>query len=127
MLLGIGNLLHKLLLQASEFKQLLHSGDYFPADHFLDLKSMLASVKVEGSYLQEDKFHQILLSLHTVFTCIDFFKIRADFMDRTIAQAKWRSDCAYTHHKLSHNVRVTPGATCMNTMRPNQNTNITPA
>lgn len=71
------DLLHKLLLQASEFKQLLHSGDYFPADHFLDLKSMLASVKVEGSYLQEDKFHQILLSLHTVFTCIDFFKIRA--------------------------------------------------
>ena len=71
------DLLHKLLLQASEFKQLLQSGDYFPADHFLDLKSMLASVKVEGSYLQEDKFHQILLSLHTVFTCIDFFKIRA--------------------------------------------------
>ena len=70
------DLLQKILVQANEFKQLLQSGDYFPADHFIDLKSMLARVKVEGSYLQEDNFHQIVLSLNTVFACIDFFKIR---------------------------------------------------
>lgn len=69
-------LLQKILIQANEFKQLLQSGDYFPADHFIDLKSMLARVKVEGSYLQEENFHQIVLSLNTVFSCIDFFKIR---------------------------------------------------
>lgn len=70
------DLLQKILIQANEFKQLLQSGDYFPADHFIDLKSMLARVKVEGSYLQEENFHQIVLSLNTVFACIDFFKIR---------------------------------------------------
>lgn len=70
------DLLQKILIQAYEFKQLLQSGDYFPADHFIDLKSMLARVKVEGSYLQEENFHQIVLSLNTVFACIDFFKIR---------------------------------------------------
>ena len=70
------DLLQKILIQANEFKQLLQSGDYFPADHFIDLKSILGRVKVEGSYLQEEDFHQIILSLNTVFACIDFFKIR---------------------------------------------------
>jgi DNA mismatch repair protein MutS2 len=68
------DLLKKLLDQTHEFKQILESGKLFPSDHFYDLKSILHKVKVEGTFLLEDEFHKVYLSLQTVFACIHYFK-----------------------------------------------------
>ncbi len=70
------DLLSKLLLQTNEFKSLLNSGDFFPSDNFIDLKSILSRVRVEGAYLTEEEFFKVNAALHTVFSCIEFFKIR---------------------------------------------------
>ncbi len=68
------DLLKKLLDQTAEFKQILESGRQFPSDHYHDLKSILSRVRVEGTFLPEDDFFKVALTLQTVFACVNFFK-----------------------------------------------------
>ncbi len=68
------DLLHKLLKQTAEFKQVLQSGLSFPSEHYYDLKTLLQKVRIEGTFLPEEDFFKVQLSLQTVFACIHFFK-----------------------------------------------------
>ncbi len=66
--------INTLLLQTQEFKLLLESGTEFPSSNFFDVTTYLKTASVEGSYLEEEAFHEILLSLQTIIACENFFK-----------------------------------------------------
>ncbi|HRG11342.1 MAG TPA: endonuclease MutS2, partial [Cyclobacteriaceae bacterium] len=57
------------LEQNSEFKQILEKADAFPASHYYDTDTYFKTAAIEGSFLEEEAFHQILLSLQTILAC----------------------------------------------------------
>jgi DNA mismatch repair protein MutS2 len=66
----------KLGRQTAEFKAILTSGESFPANNYLDVSDCLKKAKVDGSYLDEEEFYELKLSLTTIFKCLDFLKKR---------------------------------------------------
>ncbi len=68
--------IHKFLSQASEFKNILQNDAALPINHFFDIKSLANKVRIEGTFLTEEEFFQILTSLATVFAVIGYFNER---------------------------------------------------
>ncbi|MFZ4261322.1 endonuclease MutS2 [Sphingobacterium sp. HJSM2_6] len=66
----------RFLRQTNEFKQVLLHDAPLPIDHFYPIKSFIEKAKVEGSFLLEDEFYKILLSLRTVYAIIRYFNER---------------------------------------------------
>ena len=64
----------RLLDQTEEFRQILVSGESFPASNFTNIYPYLEKAKIEGTFLYEDDFHEIKLSLMTLSGCVAFFK-----------------------------------------------------
>ncbi len=67
-------LVNKLLDQTQEFTRILLSGENFPNSNFTDLNPYLEKAKIDGSYLDEEEFYEIKLSLNTLRGCITFFQ-----------------------------------------------------
>jgi DNA mismatch repair protein MutS2 len=57
------------LEQTAEFKQILEKADAFPAANYFDTSIFFQTAAIEGSFLEEEAFHQILLSLQTIVAC----------------------------------------------------------
>lgn len=70
------DLIDRYLRQAKEFRDLLVHDSPLPVDHFYPIKSIIEKAKVEGSFLLEEEFHRILLSLRTVYAVIRYFNER---------------------------------------------------
>ncbi len=70
------DLIKKFLSQASEFKNILQNDAALPIHHFFDIKTLANKAKVEGAFLTEDEFYQVLSSLTTVFAVIAYFNER---------------------------------------------------
>ena len=68
--------IHKFLSQTKEFKNILLNDSPLPINNFFDIKSLAAKLKIEGTYLSEDEFFQVYLSLNTVFSVIHYFSQR---------------------------------------------------
>ncbi|MEP0713456.1 Smr/MutS family protein [Algoriphagus sp.] len=68
------NLVTKLLDQTEEFRQILVSGEFFPSSNFTNLNPYLEKAKLENSFLDEEDFFEIKLSLDTLRGCISFFQ-----------------------------------------------------
>lgn len=66
-------LITRLLDQTEEFRQILISGESFPASNYTNIHPYLDKAKVEGTFLYEDDFHEIKLSLLTLVGCVNFF------------------------------------------------------
>lgn len=66
----------RFLRQTQEFKDLLVHDAPLPVDHLYPIKPMAEKARVEGSFLGEDEFYRILLSLRTVYAVIRYFKER---------------------------------------------------
>jgi DNA mismatch repair protein MutS2 len=60
------------LNQNLEFKQILEKGETFPSNHFIDPEEIFKKVALEGNYLDEPEFLQLVYSLQTIFSCRDF-------------------------------------------------------
>jgi DNA mismatch repair protein MutS2 len=60
------------LEQNAEFKQILEKADEFPASHYYDTDTYFKTAAIEGSFLEEEAFHQILLSLQTILACTKY-------------------------------------------------------
>lgn len=74
------NLVNRLLDQTEEFRQIILSGETFPASNFLNIYPYLDKSRVEGTFLYEDEFHEIRLALITLKSCVDFFtKFQEDY------------------------------------------------
>jgi len=69
--------LDKFLRQAHEFKELLTNDAPLPVDHLYPIKPLADKVRVEGAFLAEADFFNILLSLKTVFAIIRYFNERS--------------------------------------------------
>ncbi|NVJ87332.1 MAG: Smr/MutS family protein [Algoriphagus sp.] len=72
-------LIQKLLNQTAEFKEILISGETFPSSNFTDLGFFLEKAKLEGTFLDEEEFHEIKLALRTLQGCLNFFAKHGDF------------------------------------------------
>ena len=70
------DLIDRFLRQTQEFKNLIEQDSPLPLDHFYPLKTIIEKARVEGSYLLEEEFHRVLLSLRTVFAVIRYFNER---------------------------------------------------
>ncbi len=61
-----------LLKQNLEFKQILEKGENFPSNHFINPDEIFKKVSLEGNYLDETEFLQLVYSLNTIIACRDF-------------------------------------------------------
>ena len=68
--------INKFLRQTYEFKNILQNDTSLPIQNFFDLKSMVEKARIEGTYLTEDEFFKVSLSLGTVFSVIQYFTDR---------------------------------------------------
>ncbi|PZR32269.1 MAG: endonuclease MutS2 [Azospira oryzae] len=57
----------KRLHQNLEFKQLLQKSETFPSANYFDPTELWPTVAIEGTFIEEDAFYQLILSLHTIF------------------------------------------------------------
>ncbi len=65
--------IQQLLLQTNEFKNILQSGEYFPSGNFIDVSPFLKRTRVGNTFLTEEEFFDLKLSLKTILECISFF------------------------------------------------------
>jgi len=68
--------INKFLRQTYEFKNILQNDTSLPIQNFFDIKSMVEKARIEGTYLSEDEFFKVSLSLGTVFSVIQYFTDR---------------------------------------------------
>jgi len=68
--------INKFLNQANEFKNILENDTALPIHHFFDIKSLANKARIEGAFLTEEEFYQVLASLNTVFAVIAYFSER---------------------------------------------------
>jgi len=66
-------LISRLLAQTEEFRKILVQEESFPAANFIDVTTYLDKAKTAGAFLTEEEFHDLQLSLDTIFRCIKFF------------------------------------------------------
>src|SRR5690606_31211575 len=66
----------RFLRQTQEFKDLLINDAPLPVDHLYPIKPLAEKARVEGTFLGEEEFHRILLSLRTVYAIIRYFNER---------------------------------------------------
>jgi DNA mismatch repair protein MutS2 len=59
--------LQALLLQNSEFKQILEKGDVIPTSSYFDPEDLLPTIAIEDSFIEEESFIQIIKSLQSIF------------------------------------------------------------
>jgi len=69
--------INKFLRQAHEFKELLVNDSPLPVDHLYPIRPLAEKARVEGTFLQEDEFFNLMLSLKTVFAVIRYFTERS--------------------------------------------------
>ncbi len=68
------DLVKKLIGQTAEFKLILQLHTSFPEQNYFDLSEPLTSISKEGSYLSEELFFDLKLSLNTILQIQDFFR-----------------------------------------------------
>ncbi|MBC8110576.1 MAG: endonuclease MutS2, partial [Verrucomicrobia bacterium] len=68
------NLIDKLVRQTAEFKEILQQENTFPSSNFIDATPQLARAAIEGTFLTEEEFFEVKLSLQTIHDCLRFFK-----------------------------------------------------
>jgi DNA mismatch repair protein MutS2 len=68
--------IRKFLSQAQEFKNILQNDAALPINNFFDIKTLANKARIEGTFLSEEEFFQIQISLATVFAVIGYFNER---------------------------------------------------
>ncbi|TAG05784.1 MAG: endonuclease MutS2 [Cytophagia bacterium] len=70
------DLIDKLTKQTAEFCDILQIDEGFPQHNYIDVTPFFAKVLPENSFLLEEEFFDLKLSLKTIAECINFFKKR---------------------------------------------------
>lgn len=68
------SLIEKLHRQAAEFKLILQLENEFPQQNYIDVSDSLSRASIEGTFLSEEQFFELKLSLRTIQQIIHFFK-----------------------------------------------------
>lgn len=68
--------IQRYLRQTHEFKVLLENDAALPADHLYPIWPLAQRANVEGGFLSEEEFFQLMLSVNTVFAVVRYFGAR---------------------------------------------------
>ncbi len=68
------DIINKLVRQTAEFKEILILEPDFPSSNYIDATPSLSKAAIEGTFLIEDEFFDVKLSLQTISDCLRFFK-----------------------------------------------------
>lgn len=68
--------INRFLRQTVEFKDVLTNDAPLPVDHLYPIRPLAEKARVEGAFLGEEDFFQLMLSLRTVFAIIRYFNER---------------------------------------------------
>lgn len=68
--------INRFLRQTVEFKEVLTNDAPLPVDHLYPIRPLAEKTRVEGTFLTEEDFFQLMLSLRTVFAIIRYFNER---------------------------------------------------
>lgn len=72
------SVIDKMLLQTTEFIQILEIGKTFPTHDYIDLRPELARLKIPGTYLLQEALFDLKSSLFTLQNILTFFKKTED-------------------------------------------------
>jgi DNA mismatch repair protein MutS2 len=64
----------KMVEQTAEMKTILAFDDPFPSQNYFDVNTHLDHLAVEGAFLVEDEFFELMLSVKTIQECIAYFQ-----------------------------------------------------
>jgi DNA mismatch repair protein MutS2 len=70
------DLIDKFAKQTAEFYNILVLGEDFPSQNYLDLSPQLSKASLENAFLTEAEFHDLKLSLQTIYQCVQFLRKR---------------------------------------------------
>jgi DNA mismatch repair protein MutS2 len=68
-----------LLQQNLEFKQIFEKGENFPSNHFINPEEIFKKASLEGNYLDESEFIELVYSTQTILACRDFLNKNKEF------------------------------------------------
>ncbi len=77
-----------LLLQTSEFKKLLEKGEDIPFRTYADVNEFLGPIRVEGNFIEQDQFFEIIKVLQVLFSLQTFFEKNKEEFPRLHDQSK---------------------------------------
>jgi DNA mismatch repair protein MutS2 len=66
------------LHQNLEFRQLIEKGDSFPSSNYFDPEELWATISIEGTFIEEESFHSIILSLQNIIEAREFLSKAAE-------------------------------------------------
>jgi DNA mismatch repair protein MutS2 len=66
----------KMVNQTAEMKDILAFDSPFPSQNYFDVSQHLAKLAIEGSFLGEEEFFELMLSLKTIQDCIEYLQNR---------------------------------------------------
>jgi DNA mismatch repair protein MutS2 len=66
----------KMVNQTAEMKDILAFDSPFPSQNYFDANQHLAKLAIEGSFLGEEEFFELMLSLKTIQDCIEYLQNR---------------------------------------------------
>jgi DNA mismatch repair protein MutS2 len=66
----------KMVNQTAEMKEILAFDSPFPAQNYFDVNNHLTKLSIEGSFLIEEEFFEIMLSIKTIQDCIEYLQKR---------------------------------------------------
>lgn len=69
-------LIDKLTKQTAEFCDILQIDEGFPQQNYIDVTPFFSKILPENSFLNEEEFFELKLSLKTIYDCLKFFKKR---------------------------------------------------
>jgi DNA mismatch repair protein MutS2 len=68
------DLIQKMIRQVAEMKEIIqYEAGAFPSQNYLDVNQSLQKAAIEGTFLSENEFYDLKLSLRTVQECLLFF------------------------------------------------------
>lgn len=70
------DLVQKMVNQTAEMKNILAFDSPFPAQNYFDVTIQLNKLAIEGSFLIEEEFFDLMLSLKTIQDCIEYLQKR---------------------------------------------------
>ena len=75
----------KLLAQTQEFVDIIHSGEGFPQQSFLDPRNQLKKAVVENTFLESQELLNLSNSLKMIQVCVQFLNKRAELYPTLVA------------------------------------------
>lgn len=94
--------IRKLLYQTEEFRQILLGVEPFPSANYIDVSQHLEKAQVEEAFLSEEEFHELQLSLETIFKCLAFFQ---NTEETAFPHLKALSDFVHLDEGIIHQIR----------------------